>query len=157
MKKTVIAIMSVVAILCAGYFALELTGTMPGAEAPVIAPAKPTSTPMPPRQGEASRKLGHKPLDFGSQGQARELLKLMEEEPFKAEYVVSYWTDGADVVRFACSFERSVIVRVRKHPDGHGTMEFWGGFVLERLESAASGGSLNDTPAGKKFGEMESF
>lgn len=119
-------------------------------------PARDTPTLAIVRSGEARRDLGQQPVDFGSVDQARELLSLIEEESNRADYQIVYQTED-DAVVFGCNFEEDVIVRIHQRPDGSGSQEAWQGYIMERLTSAASGGSLNDTPEGEIFGTFESF
>jgi len=135
--------------------------SMPQPSAPVA--PRPTMTPSMSqpteevyRSGEATKSLGHLPTDFGSEGQVQELLKLMEKNPGKVDYQIDYQTD-VDVVLFGCNFEKDVIIRIHQGKDGHGSQEMWQGYIIERLNNAASGGSLNDTPEGKKLGTFEAF
>ena len=95
-------------------------------------------------------------LTFGSRGQARELLNLIDQHPGKAEYRISHRTES-DVVVFGADFTLDLLVRVHRRNDDHGTGETWKGYALERLRSAAAGGSLNDTPLGKSPGTFETF
>ncbi len=101
--------------------------------------------------GETKADLGTRPFGFGSQGQARELLALIEANPGKARYTITYRTD-ADVVVFSADLAKGVMVRIHRYP-ADGTSETWTGYVLERLQNGARGGSLNDTPAGKLPGD----
>lgn len=125
------------------------TLTPTGAPAPATAPTS-TSVPAPvDRSGQASKDLGFQSGNLdGSSGQARELLKLIEEQPGKADYQIIYQT-STDTVLFACNFEKQIVFRLHQTSDNHGTQEVWEGYVLERLQAAAGGGSLNDTPEGK--------
>ena len=80
----------------------------------------------------------------------------MDQQPGRAEYVIAYDT-GADAVSFGCNLNTGFLGRVHVRPDGHGSKETWNGHVVERLKSAAAGGSLNDTPTGKSFVNREDF
>lgn len=120
-----------------------------------IGPLKP-ATSVVARSGKSDIVLGRRPIDFGTRGQAQELLALMDRQPRLAGYSVAYETD-VDGVAFGCDFTKDVIIRVHTTRDGHGTGERWSGSIEYRLRSAASGGSLNDTPNGKSFGTFESF
>jgi len=108
------------------------------------------------RSGQVDIDLGTRPFDFGSQGQARELLALIERQPGKNGYSITYRTT-ADVVVFGCDFAKDVLIRVHREPTGRGKGETWDGYILERLRSGAAVGSLNDTPAGKRFAREASF
>lgn len=127
-----------------------------GSSEPVSRAVTPTATPAPSRSGKAEANLGRRPFDFGSNNQARELLKLMDEQPGRAEYQISYeTTEDAVVVGF--NLNTQVLGRVHVYRNGRGYKESWRGYVLERVRAAANGGSLNDTPAGKSFVQRENF
>lgn len=108
------------------------------------------------RSGQATKDLGHKSVSFGSTQQAQELLRLIEENPGKTDYQISYQTDE-DVVLFGCNFDKEVIIRIHQRSDDHGTQEVWQGYIFDRLKAASDGGSLNDTPEGKNPGTFQSF
>jgi hypothetical protein len=110
----------------------------------------------PPTEGKVSKDLGLRSLGFGSQGQSQELLKLMRATPNKTGYEITYRTD-VDAVTFECDLSRNVLTRIHRYKDGRGKQEIWSGYVAERLKSASTGGSLNDTPDGKKPGTFQSF
>jgi hypothetical protein len=101
------------------------------------------------RTGKAKKHLGYIATaivaTYGYERDAQELLQLMEEKPGKAIYLVSYKTEDAAVV-FACGLNEGLLVRVEKDFHGERREEDWRGYVLDRLKSAAEGGSLNDTP-----------
>jgi hypothetical protein len=125
--------------------------------APMGQPGTPPTTTAPAgRSGEAEVNLGPRPVDFGSRGQARELLALIEQQPGRASYSIAYTTD-IDVVVFGCDFSKNVLVRVHRRLDNHGSSETWRGYLLDRLRSAAAGGSLNDTPDGESGGTFDTF
>ncbi|PID55427.1 hypothetical protein CSB45_16075 [candidate division KSB3 bacterium] len=109
-----------------------------------------------PRSGSIDKHLGVQSIDFGSKKQAQTLLDFIESEPSKSEYRLIYVTE-IDLVIFGCDFNKGVLFRVHQRKGNHGTQEGWQGYILERLESAAEGGSLNDTPSGKIPGIYETF
>ncbi len=109
-----------------------------------------------PTGGKVSKDLGQRSLGFGSQGQSQELLKFMKATPNKTGYTITYRTD-VDTVTLECDLSRNVLTRIHRYKDGRGKQEVWSGYVAERLKSAAGGGSLNDTPDGKKPGTFQSF
>lgn len=112
-------------------------------EAQTHPPAKPT-----PRSGEAYQNLGVQSFGYGSTNQAKSLLALMSAQPGKADYAIEYQTDAGNIL-FGANFDQDVILRLLETPEGHATKEIWTGYIMERLQAAAAGGSLNDTPAGK--------
>jgi len=108
------------------------------------------------RSGRSDGNLGGRPAGFGSQGQAQELLLLIRQRPGLAEYTISYQTD-IDRVDISCDFLYDVLTRTYTRPDNHGTTERWYGSLESRLQSAAGGESLNDTPSGKSFATSSNF
>lgn len=100
--------------------------------------------------------LGKRSVSFGSSEQATALLSLMGQQPNKNEYQISYETE-ADTVIFGCSLVNDTIARIHQRRDGTGTAEKWTGSVKFRLQTAAKGGSLNDTDKGKIPGSFSSF
>lgn len=106
---------------------------------------------------EAIKKdLGVKNVSFGSAGQAREILSLINDKPHQSKYQISYKTDE-DTVFLECNIAMDIITRVHKRKNGTGTVEKWQGDALNRLQAAAKGGSLNDTKKGKSAGTMTNF
>ena len=105
---------------------------------------------------KATSYLGEQSFAFGSHNQALALLQLMENVPDANEYQISYQT-GSEIVLFGCDVSKNVLIRMHNRQDGHGTAESWAGHIRHRLESAAAGGSLNDTPAGKAPGTFNTF
>ena len=118
--------------------------------------AVPAVQPSTARSGEAKADLGTRPFDFGTNNQARELLALMEQQPGKASYNITYRTT-ADVVVVGFDLTTETLVRVHYEPGDLGYAEKWNGHALHRVRSAASGGSFNDTPTGKSFGTRTDF
>ncbi len=106
--------------------------------------------------GEIKQDLGQKTISFGSQHQAKELLRIIDIFKNKTEYQISYTTSD-DIVIFGCDFTRNILLRTHNERDGHGKVEKWQGHILYRLKSAATGGSLNDTPDGKIFAQTATF
>lgn len=106
--------------------------------------------------GEASIQIGQQSISFGSTNQAAELLKLIEQQPGKDSYQITYSTD-TDTVVFGCVFSKNIMVRMHTRHDQHGSVERWNGWILDRLITAVGGGSLNDTPVGKMMVAQTSF
>lgn len=100
--------------------------------------------------------LGLKGPEFDSAGQAAAILQLIRKKPGATRYEISYGTRDHEVV-FSCDLENQRIDLTRTYPDGHGTLERWSGHSLYRLENAAGGGSLDNTPEGKLFRTLKSF
>ena len=105
---------------------------------------------------EITAKLGKQGPDFGPAQQAAALLKLMETNPGTTQYRITYNTDN-DVVVFGCNLEKEIILRFHSDLTGHGTSEEWTGHSLYRIQDAAGGGSLDNTPEGKQIGTKEQF
>jgi len=65
---------------------------------------------------------------------------------------------SGDQVQITVDMNEQVITRRKTRTDGHGSSEVWKGYVMYRLESAASGdGSLNHTPDGAKASIYTTF
>lgn len=105
---------------------------------------------------EITVDIGTRGLDFGSTGQAEALQQLIKEKPGLNRYQIAYRTE-ADVIVFGCDINKDMIVRIHNRPDGHGSNESWAGDIMYRISSAATGGSLNDTPSGKQPGSFQTF
>ena len=108
---------------------------------------------LPERKGQVEKKLG---LLSGSQLQSQALLNLINENPDKLEYQIAYQTSSGAAV-FGCDFGKNVLIRINQHSDGNGTQEMWSDHVMFRLKNSGEGGSLNNTPKGKKPGCFQSF
>lgn len=119
-------------------------------------PSSADNTAIERRSGGHSENIGHQDTQFGSARQASELLRIMRMNPGKSSYNIQYDT-SADVVIFECDFDKDVIMRLHQTPDGHRTAEKWIGAINERLENASRGGSLNDTPLGRREGSFSIF
>ena len=101
--------------------------------------------------------LGVKSGVFGTTKQAGALEQLIKNNPGKNAYKVIY-TTNEDIVVFECDLKKEVLVRLRSTSNGsHGTEETWVSDILFRINSAARGGSLNDTSQGKKYSTTQSF
>ena len=89
------------------------------------------------RSGTHSVYLGPKSRMFSSQQQAQYLRKMMEDQPNKQVYEVS-WLSNASKVVLTYDVTGRTLVRVR---EGIGR-EIWSEFTPERLEQAAMGGGF---------------
>jgi len=144
------------ALLGLGFLALCAAGIFINVLYAPTAPPAPAAVKLV-RVGEARKDLGVQSASLGSQNQARELLRLIEAQPGRVDYQITYQNE-IDTVLFGCNFEKGVIVRVHQNPDGTGKQEIWSGHIMERLNTTANGtGSLNDTPEGKIFAEETYF
>jgi len=103
-----------------------------------------------------TRDLGVRNASFGSLGQARALLSLIKDNPHRFKYQINYKTEAGRVV-FSYDIPMDTLTRLHKQKDGSGTVETWPGNALHRLQAAAKGGSLNDTPQGKSSGTLSHF
>jgi hypothetical protein len=144
-------LIAAVCLVVFGTIGLFVFGAVLGA---LVGPKSTTSSAG--RSGKAEVNLGIRPVVYGSQAQAQDLLNVMDQQPSKASYNVAYETE-IDAVVIGADFTKDVLARVHQKHDGHGSTEVWHGYILERLRSAASGGSLNDTPAGKSLVDFQSF
>lgn len=106
--------------------------------------------------GKTNMHIGDRDRSFGSHGQANAILALMNQQPGKSAYQISYNTP-VDVVVFGCDLEKEILIRVHQDSKGRGTAESWHGDIMYRLNQAANGGSLNDTKNGKNPGTFETF
>lgn len=120
----------------------------------VFSPRSPTTQPTVITYSAADTAqldLGSLPTTFGSANQARELLKLIDQNPSAKFFIICYSTPE-DIVTVAANTSSRSITRTHKKHSGKTTTETWEGYYAERLIAAASGGSLNDTPSGKRPG-----
>ena len=102
------------------------------------------------------KDLGVRNPSFGSMGQSIELLKLIKSTPHQFQYEISYKTE-VDTVLFGCDLGHDTVTRIHKQKNGTGTAEKWQGDAMFRLQSAAKGGTLNDTKSGKSAGTIVNF
>ncbi len=98
--------------------------------------------------GDAVADLGHQDVALSTADQAKALLGLMERQPGKASYQIIHQV-GEEVVVFGLDQNKDSLSCLRQRMDGTGTKDRWEGHALQRLQSAANGGSLDDTPDGK--------
>ena len=107
------------------------------------------------RDGEVVHELmGTKTTSFGTTSQARELYDLILKNPGKEIYSLKFATDDA-FVTLAADFGKDILSRKRVRAGGSGTVERWDGYLMDRIKAAMAGSSFNDTPEGKRFGDME--
>lgn len=100
--------------------------------------------------------LGYLPAPLTSQDQATTLLDLIAKNPGRNPYQLTYKT-ADNVVIFGCNLDKNIIVRMHNYNDGSGSAESWHGNVRYRLQQAAAGNSLNDTPGGNSPGTFTRF
>ena len=146
---------AVIMALVAAWLTL-MPATRPQAAAPPLATPTTAAAQTATRAGEAKADLGTQSIGFGSQRQAQALLALIDREPGKATYNISYQTN-ADVVVLGVDLVRNVLVRVHQEPNNRGRSETWTGYPVDRLRNGARGGSMSDTPAGKSFGDFRTY
>ena len=75
------------------------------------------------------------------------LLTLVTREVGKTLYEIDYHAGGSTIT-FALSSGDDNLTREETHSDGHGQRTVWTGYGLERLQGAAAGATLSDTPDG---------
>ncbi len=92
----------------------------------------------------------------GSSNQSTILLELIEKNPGLDDYQVSKEQNG-EVTIFGCNLRKDILIRIHQRSNGQGTQETWRSHVLFRLKKSRSGGSLNETPIGKKQGIFQTF
>lgn len=102
------------------------------------------------------KDLGAKNPSFGATGQAIAMLSFIKNNPHQRKYQISYKTE-VDKVLFEYDVAQDSLTRIHQKNDGTGTNELLPGDAIYRLRSAAKGGSLFDTSAGKSVGTMRSF
>jgi hypothetical protein len=100
--------------------------------------------------------IGQQQRTFGESEQAKTLLSLIENNPGKRGYQISYQVAGDSIV-FSCDLTSGNLVRKYRYPSGHGIGERWSGTIIYRLKSASGGESLDDTPTGKMPGTAQAF
>ena len=105
--------------------------------------------------GQVKKDIGPLPSCSGSITQAKAILELIAEQPGKNEYQIYYKTE-ADEVTFTSNLNEETIIRIHKWSNEYSTLEQWQGYVIQRLKSAASGETLNKTPAGEISGTLKS-
>jgi len=104
-------------------------------------PEIPAAPPQKPGQVKAA--------DPQTAAQARSLLEFIEANPGRGRYTITKRTEQGVVV-LGCDFDREVLSRVLQKADGSQIQEVWRGFIMERLQGATSGKSLDHTPEGLK-------
>ncbi len=107
------------------------------------------------RDGELVHELmGTKTSEFGATSQGQALYDMILKNPGKEVYVIKFATKN-EFITLSADFAKDIISRKRVRAGGNGTIERWDGYILDRLKAAIAGGSFNDTPEGKIFGDME--
>jgi len=84
------------------------------------------------------------------------LLALLTREPGKNLYEIDYHADGA-AIAFAYSRGDDILTREQRGADGHGERSVWTGNGVDRLQGAAAGATLSDTPEGMVDPQISSF
>lgn len=92
----------------------------------------------------------------GTVGEAAQLLELMANEPGHGRYTLTFSVPG-EIIVFGCDLNRQRLVRIHQRPGDHGSREMWTDYIVERLQDAARGKSLNYTPAGNLPGSHDTF
>ena len=105
---------------------------------------------------EIAAKLGRQGAGFGPAQQAAALQQLIEANPGAAQYRITFYTDN-EVVVFGCNLEKDIVLRIQSDLDGHGQSEEWSGHSLYRLQEAAAGRPLENTPEGRMPAVVEQF
>jgi hypothetical protein len=84
------------------------------------------------------------------------LLALVTREAGKTLYGIDYHADGSTIT-FAFSPGGDTLTREESRSDGHGERTVWVAYGLERLQGAAAGATLSDTPDGLVDPQTSSF
>ncbi|MFW5734231.1 MAG: hypothetical protein ACOCWR_04135 [Oceanidesulfovibrio sp.] len=112
----------------------------------MLGPGKDAAEPL----DEVTRDLGDFQGYMGEsmeQKQARDLLDLVYSQPGKDRYTITYMI-GRTRHTFIADLRDDALMRLEK-TGPHGKNEYWVGYSMERLENAAEGGSLAETPEGR--------
>jgi hypothetical protein len=96
---------------------------------------------------QAVLPLGELPSVMPLSEEATLLLALVTREPGKTLYEIDYHADGSTVT-FAYSQGSDTLTREQRGGDGHGTRSVWATYGVERLQAAAAGATLSETPDG---------
>jgi hypothetical protein len=111
----------------------------------------------PPANGQqAVLSLGELPSIMPQSEEATLLLALLTREPGKTHYEIDYRTGGVTVA-FAYSPGSDIVTREQRGTDGHGEKSVWTGYGADRLQGAAAGATLSDTPDGLADPQTSSF
>jgi hypothetical protein len=105
---------------------------------------------------QALLSLGELPSVMPQSEEATLLLALVTREPGKTLYEIDY-RSGDSTVAFAYSPSTDTITREQKSTDGHGERSVWMGHGVDRLQGAAAGATLSDTPDGLVDPQTSSF
>ena len=84
----------------------------------------------------------------GTQEEAEKLVNLILAHPNRSSYQLTL-EHRFETTLLECNLEDEILHRAHIRPGKKITHEFWEGYVMPRLHTAAMGGSLNDTPNGK--------
>ena len=96
---------------------------------------------------QAVLPLGELPSVMPQSEEATLLLALVTREPGKTLYEIDYRADGSTIT-FAFSPGSDTLTREQRGGDGHGTRSVWATYGVERLQGAAAGATLSETPDG---------
>ena len=105
---------------------------------------------------QAVLPLGELPSLMPQSEEATLLLALVTREPGKTLYEIDYHAEGATIT-FAYSPPNDTLTREQRSGDGHGTMSVWATYGVERLQGAAAGATLSETPDGPVEPQTSSF
>jgi hypothetical protein len=146
MKPTLIVIgIAALALLAFPLVIGTQSGRQPTAAEQTIA----HQPPSPSRTGTVTIDRGIRQSAYGSTWQAQELVAAIALNPSASRYVLTAKDTNGDSVEVTADLQAEKLTRTH-----HGnSSEVWDGYVMDRLKSAAEGGSLNDTPVGKRFGK----
>lgn len=120
----------------------------------MLGPGKDAAEPL----DEVTKDLGDFQGYMGEsmeQKQAQNLLALVNSQPGKERYTITYKI-GRTRYTFIIDFRDDALMRLEK-TGSHGKNEYWTGYPMERLKSAAEGGSLAETPEGRSPARVYEF
>ena len=95
--------------------------------------------------------LGTRSDSYGSTWQATELLSRIQQNPNATVIVITARDTSSDQLSVTADLRADRLIRRHVGPSGTST-QVWDGYLIDRIKSAAGGGSLNDTPVGKRVG-----
>ena len=105
---------------------------------------------------QATLSLGELPSVMPQSEEATLLLALVTREPGKTLYEIDYHAGGSTIA-FAYSPGDDTLTREQRDADGHGERSVWTGNGVDRLQGAAAGATLSDTPEGMVDPQTSSF
>lgn len=101
--------------------------------------------------GGAGKELGNQGMELGFRDLSQRLLTIMNAEPNKPSYRITYTTSEDDRIVFGYDLNKQILLWMLSTDDGPPKYKAWTGHIQYRLIAASNGRSLNDTPDGKSL------